>query len=107
MNQLSVALELARCADEMAYVNLSFCDGGTQIHIRQFKSTDNGVMVVNDDGLTLSGDQFASLLYQLNAIEHSFLVTNNVLLNDTALFDESILFANNYEQSQDGEDATQ
>ena len=54
----------------MAYVNLSFCGGGTQIHIRQFKLANNGIMEVNNDGLTLSEDQFAAFMYQMNVIEH-------------------------------------
>ena len=78
----------------MAYVNLSFCRGGTQVHIRQFKLADNGIMVVNDDGLTLSEDQFAALMYQLNVIEHSFMIINNFLQVDIQLF------VNNYEQQQ-------
>ena len=59
MSRLSVALELSTvkvCVNEMAYVNLSFGDGGTQVHFRQFKLADNGIMVVNDDGLTPSED---------------------------------------------------
>ena len=81
--RLSVTLELSRCADEMAYVNLSFCGGGTQIRIREFKLADNGIMVVNAYGLTLSEDQFVDFMYQLNAIEHSFLISNDILQDDT------------------------
>ena len=57
-------------------------------------------MVVNDDGLTLSEDQFTAFMFQLNAIEHSFFIRSNFLQDDTALFDDIQLFVNNYEQQQ-------
>jgi hypothetical protein len=77
--------------DEMAHVNLAYSEEGTRIHIRQLKTTEQGVVVVNDDGISLSADEFAALLYQMNAIERSFLTSNSYQLSDNlALF-------NNYE----------
>ena len=70
--------------------NLSFCGGGTQIHIRQFKLADNGIIEVNSDGLTLSENQFAAFMYQMNAVEHSFMISNGNRQDNTSLFSDTV-----------------
>ena len=57
------------------YVSLHVSGVYTTIHIRQHldgMEETTGKTQINHDGLILTTDEFASLLYQLNAIEKSF-----------------------------------
>ena len=57
------------------YVSLHVSGVYTTIHIRQHldgMEETTGKTQINRDGLILTTDEFASLLYQLNAIEKSF-----------------------------------
>jgi hypothetical protein len=55
------------------FVNLIVSGTYTCVHIRQFVTEKefNGNVKVNPDGLFLSAEEFASLMFQLQAIEHS------------------------------------
>jgi hypothetical protein len=66
------------------YVNLEFTESGSvTVHIRQFLQIEGGTaMVVNMDGVSLSGTNFASLLYQLKAIENSLLFGTTTTLQE-------------------------
>ena len=67
------------------FVNLTVSGSYTSVHIRQFITRDNfdGTLQVNADGLFLTTEEFASLMFQLRAIEQSLceksrkLKTNN------------------------------
>ena len=57
------------------YVSLFISGPNTTVHIRQHLNTvddTSGNTQVNRDGLFLTTDEFASLLFQLKAIEKSF-----------------------------------
>ena len=55
------------------FVNLTVSGTYTSVHIRQFVTGEefNGSVRVNPDGLFLSTEEFASLMFQLRAIEQS------------------------------------
>ena len=58
------------------FVNLTLSGQYTHIHMRQFmtENTFNGNVRVNPDGLCLTTDEFASLMFQLRALEQSLTV---------------------------------
>lgn len=55
------------------FVNLTVSGTYTSVHIRQFVTGEefNGSVKVNSDGLFLSTEEFACLMFQLRAIEQS------------------------------------
>ena len=47
-------------------------------------------MEVKGDGLTLSEYQFAAFMYQMNAIEHSFMISDGNRQDNTSLFSDTV-----------------
>ena len=72
------------------FVNLTVSGSYTSVHVRQFVTGEafNGSVRVNPDGLFLSTEEFASLMFQLRAIEQSLYEKSKSLVMEVEQKDE-------------------
>ena len=62
--------------EKSVFISVGRNGPNTSVHIRQFVvevKRDAGMIKVNSDGLQLTTDEFASFMFQLTAIEQSFI----------------------------------